>query len=229
MSRLLLIDIDGTLLTTNRAGLRAYKTAADAVLGSPIKIKKHHFAGKLDKVIFKGFHDEFNVSSLKFEEAWPLFRESYLEGLRKEAENTEGWLVYPGVREFLAREEKQSRMALITGNIREGAHVKLSAVGLWDYFRCGAYGDEGETREALAGRALANACACFGQTFSEVWVIGDTVADIACGKAIGAKTLGVRTGFSKKGELEAVGADVVVETLADVVFNAHDPLDRGSG
>src|SRR3989339_967687 len=214
MSRLLLLDIDGTLLTTGGAGLRAFKAAADEVLQAPIKIRKHHFAGKLDRVIFQGFFKEFNASPLDFNHAWFAFREKYLAGLRKEAESPEAWTVYPGVREFLKREAERSRLALITGNIHEGARLKLSAVGLWDYFGCGAYGDEGDTREALASRALDCAQKHFGCAFEEVWVIGDTVADIACGRAIGAKTLGVRTGVSKKGELETAGADAVVDTLA---------------
>jgi len=214
-SRLLILDIDGTLLHTGGAGLRAFRRAAESVFGRGIKFTKGDFAGKLDCGIFRKLHQTFSRDKGHLIEAWTQFQALYLAGLEKEAETCLDWKVYPGVREFLDRERERSALALLTGNIRRGAQIKLNAVGLWNYFPCGAFGDAAENRCQLAALALQEAEKHFQRKFTEVWVIGDTIADIECGRSIGAKTLGVRTGFSKDGELEAAGADRVVKTLED--------------
>jgi phosphoglycolate phosphatase len=216
LNRLLVFDIDGTLLHTGGAGLRAFKRAAQAVFSCPVSFTKHDFAGKLDCLIFRKLFSAYVTGAMPWDVAWRDFQERYLSALQEEALDVSDWKVYPGVQSFLERSSRQSLLSLLTGNIKKGAEIKLRAVGLWDYFPCGAFGDAGESRSELAARALRVSGEHYQRPFDEVWVIGDTVADIECGKSIGAKTLGVRTGFSQAGELESAGADRVVETLEEV-------------
>lgn len=210
---LLLFDIDGTLLHTGGSGMAAFKKASEHVLKQAIRFRKEDFAGKVDRLIFKGLYDRLAPAGLSWEAAWNGFKGLYLSCLAGIASDPSDWIVFPGVREFLEKQGKAHCLGLLTGNIREGARTKLSAVGLWECFECGGFGEDGDSREKVAEAALARARACFQGRFSGVWVVGDTVHDIRCGRHIGAKTLGVRTGFSKKGELEAAGADRVVDNL----------------
>jgi phosphoglycolate phosphatase-like HAD superfamily hydrolase len=221
LSRLLILDIDGTLLHTGGAGLRSFRKAAEAVFSRPITFTKHDFAGKLDCLIFRKLHAAHSGGKTSLPEAWAEFQRRYVESLAEESQDSSSWKVYPGVREFLEKESGGSLLALLTGNIRKGAEIKLKTVGLWDFFPCGAFGDAGEDRSCLAAAALLVSKAYYQREFTEVWVIGDTIADIECGKSIGAKTLGVRTGFSADGELEAAGADRVVRTLEWASFYPH--------
>jgi phosphoglycolate phosphatase len=218
--RLLLLDIDGTLLHTGGAGMRAFTSAVEQTLAAPVNLTAGHFAGKLDCIIFNAIMDSVKYDSRERPAAWETFKTHYLANLQKEANaNGASWTVYPGVHEFIERHTDTSLLALLTGNIRKGARIKLTTVGLWDSFPCGAFGDRGNSREELAEHALEECGRHYGpDSFSEVWVIGDTVSDIMCGRRIKAKTIGVRTGFAKKGELESAGADMVVDTLEDVVL-----------
>lgn len=101
------------------------------------------------------------------------------------AEDALRWLVGRG-----------AALGLVTGNIERIAWRKLGAAGLAEYFRCGAFGNEAEAREALPPLALARARETFGRSFTprEVYVVGDTPSDIACGAASGLRTIGVATG-----------------------------------
>jgi phosphoglycolate phosphatase-like HAD superfamily hydrolase len=213
---LLLFDVDGTLIHTGGAGMRSFKRACEEIFGHALKLGKKNFAGKLDILIFKYLFETNAGPGLKWDSVWPLFQEKYLAYLSEEAKNVREWTVYPGVREFLDGHQKHCHFGLLTGNLKKGAQLKLIPVDLWDYFPCGAFGDTGDNREALAACALEAAENYYQSEFKEVWVIGDTVADIICGKSIGARTVGVRTGFAGEGELEASGADKVVDTLAEI-------------
>lgn len=214
--RLLLFDIDGTLLHTGGAGMRAFKVAIEAVFGRPVPMTRELFAGKLDCVIFESLHAKSGLPAPDRAGDWEAFKAAYLGHLKAEAKAAAEWKVYPGVVSFLEAQKRHSAFALLTGNIRGGAEIKLSTLGLMDYFHCGGFGESAVDRKALAAEALAAARLHHGRDFCDVWVIGDTVADIECGKSIGARTLGVRTGFSRAGELEAAGADRVVATLGEI-------------
>ncbi|OGJ92068.1 MAG: hypothetical protein A2268_05925 [Candidatus Raymondbacteria bacterium RifOxyA12_full_50_37] len=218
--RLLLCDIDGTLLHTGGAGMRAFSGAVQEALGTSLHLTPRHFAGKLDCIIFTSILESAGFPFAQRRTAWETFTRKYCELLRNEARLTgQSWTVYPGVRDFLERHKNTWRLALLTGNIPEGARIKLTTVGLWDFFVCGAFGDSGDSRGDLAVRALKECERRFGvKGFNDIWVIGDTVADIECGKRIAAKTLGVRTGFAKKGALEKAGADRVTGTLEGVTL-----------
>ncbi len=142
-NRLIIFDIDGTLLHTGGAGLRAFKQAAEETLSCSITFTKTDFAGKLDCNIFSRIYSIHSNGNVDFAETWHAFTTRYIQYLKAEAKNGFEWKVYPGVREFVERESKKSLLSLLTGNIKKGAELKLKTVGLWDCFPCGAFGDEG--------------------------------------------------------------------------------------
>jgi phosphoglycolate phosphatase len=127
--------------------------------------------------------------------------------------------ILPGVRSLLdaiaARPDVFA--ALLTGNCEEGARLKLQHFDLWRYFRCGAFGDHAADRNDLFTVALEKAAACGAPRVEpgDVLVVGDTVLDVACAKAAGARSVGVATGPCDPATLRAAGADVVVENLSD--------------
>ena len=125
----------------------------------------------------------------------------------------------PGVREILRAATAHGGFAqgLLTGNMRRGAQVKLAHHGLWEQFAFGAFADDSEHRNDLGPHAVRRALERHGVNFAadDVWVIGDTPHDIACGKVIGARTLAVGTGASSAEQLLAHRPTAFVENLAD--------------
>jgi phosphoglycolate phosphatase-like HAD superfamily hydrolase len=108
-------------------------------------------------------------------------------------------------------------LGLVTGNFEEGARIKLEYFDLWRYFRCGAYGDDAQDRNALVPFALerARACGLDASSAHDVIVVGDTPHDVACARAAGAIPIGVATGSYSVDEIRASGADVVFQDLSD--------------
>jgi phosphoglycolate phosphatase len=227
--KLVLFDIDGTLVLTGGAGLRAMNRAcaelaghADALSGIPV-------AGRTDRIILA---DVVARTGRSLDEQLLLvLRERYLGHLREEilrpgAMPTAEHLgprggtkaLMPGIRELL--DELQARpdvfLGLLTGNFEEGARIKLEHFDLWRYFRCGAYGDDAADRNALVPIAVERARRCGLPEIAgaQILVIGDTPHDIACARAAGAVAVGVATGGFTVDELRACGADVVFKDLA---------------
>ncbi len=127
--------------------------------------------------------------------------------------------VLPGVRDLLSTIEARTDVfpALLTGNCEEGARIKLEHFDLWKFFRCGAYGDRVADRSLLVDVALqrAQACGVSPRRRSDVVVIGDTVLDVACAKAAGARCVAVATGSAEMDVLVQAGADLVMPDLGD--------------
>jgi phosphoglycolate phosphatase-like HAD superfamily hydrolase len=123
--------------------------------------------------------------------------------------------------------EQGAALGLVTGNIERIARTKLAAAGLDEYFRCGAFGDEAEAREALPPLALGRAREVFGRDFAprEVYVVGDTPSDIACGVASGLRTVGVATGPDHS--LEHLSACAPDYLFADLSGLRTLPLEQG--
>jgi phosphoglycolate phosphatase len=148
------------------------------------------------------------------------FPDVYLEHLKRELEvPSPRKAIMPGVRELLdaLHERDDVYLALLTGNYEAAARVKLGYFDLWRYFACGAFGDHAPDRNSLLPRAIARVATSGGPSFSpsDIVVIGDTPLDVACAAAGGARSMAVATGFHSVEELRAVGADVVLQDLAD--------------
>jgi phosphoglycolate phosphatase-like HAD superfamily hydrolase len=219
IARVMLFDIDGTLVLTVGAGLRAMSRAFkdvfaaddDAFAGIPI-------AGRTDQIILADALARLERTADAAAHA--KFRGTYYAYLREEVGRPgprKG--VLPGVRELLAALSVRDDVlvGLLTGNFAEGARIKLEHFDLWRHFRCGAFGDDAADRNALVAFALDRAAAFgFGGVPSDrVFVIGDTPLDVACAAAAGARAVAVATGHHAADELRAAGAHVVFDDLSE--------------
>ena len=212
MNKLLLFDIDGTLIDSGGAGMTALNDTARELFGSegpPLDL-----AGSTDLGIVNGILKHFD-SDLQPE----VFYELYLTKLPSSlnAFANEG-RVLSGVIELLDKiSQTETTLGLLTGNIAAGAQHKVDHYGLTDYFNIdiGAYGDDHYDRNRLGPVAMERARIHCGKTFSaeNAYVIGDTPKDIACGKAVGAKTIAVATGKFSYDELAEYKPDLVVANL----------------
>lgn len=217
MIRIAFFDIDGTLIRTGGAGQRAFALAGEAAFGIPNGTGHMRFAGRTDTSLVREFLTHHGLAPS--EEHFQRFFEHYLRLLGPELAGRQGGPC-PGVREFLDSMERLAlppRLGLLTGNIRPGAEVKLRHYGLWGRFELGAYGDDSEDRNEIARIAFERARALLGPDLApeEMLVVGDTVHDVRCGQAVGARVLGVGTGGGTVEELRAAGADWVVRDLRE--------------
>lgn len=220
MKRLLLFDIDGTLLSTEGAARHAFTRALMAVYGTTGPVHTHSFAGKTDPQIARELLSRAGLSHEEITAGLPALFNAYLDDLEEEMRATDyRTRVYPGVTALLDRLSRMEDvlMALLTGNVARGADIKLASAGLRHYFAFGAFGSDCEDRPGLPQIAVDRARAATGKAFqgSDVVVIGDTPSDITCGESLGVFTVGVATGGYTAEELARVGADAVFEDFAD--------------
>jgi phosphoglycolate phosphatase len=216
MKHLLLWDIDGTLIASGGAGLRALQNALRTVFQIEGSLADIDFAGRTDTWIMREVFRNFRIAPT--EENLRRFFEGYVAALPAELANPQA-RVLPGVPEVLRAAAAHGGIAqgLLTGNMRRGAELKLAHHGLWEFFAFGAFADDSEHRNELGPHALRRALERHGVEFSahHVWVIGDTPHDIACGKIIGARTLAVGTGGATLAELRVHQPTAALNNLAD--------------
>ena len=216
--KLLLFDIDGTLLVTNGAGSRAVQRAFERVHGEKARIEAVSFAGKTDPLILKEIYRNELGREHTREEAEEVYKH-YVFYLKEEI-TTAHVEVMPGVRNLLEILSSREEFALgvATGNIREGAQIKLRKAGLHSHFRFGGYGCDSENRESLIRRAMERAREHLNNKtgFEETYVIGDTPFDINHGRAAGARTVAVATGSYSREKLGEHGPDYLYDDLRDL-------------
>ena len=204
--KLVLFDIDGTLLRSDGAGKRAIHRALLEVFGATGP-DDYDFDGKTDRQIvrelmrFAGHRDEHIDGQMH------RLLALYVPYLHEElADSTGRAYVLPGVRELLDALDgrRDVILGLLTGNVEEGARAKLQAVGLeFDRFRIGAFGSDHEHRPELPAIARARTKGQLGLDLrgDAMIVIGDTPADLTCGRSLGARAIGVATGRYTVAEL----------------------------
>ncbi len=214
--RLLLFDIDGTLLSCGGVPGHLFAHALEVVFGTAGGIGGYDFAGKTDPQIVVDLMTAAGLPRHEVIAQLPAVRQCYVEHLEAGLEAAAMRLM-PGVEGLLAGLSSQGDFALglLTGNWEAGARIKLSRVGLSEHFAFGGFGDDGIERSDLVPAALARASAARGESFAadEALIIGDTVLDVACGRAHGVPVLGVATGRTSAAALAAAGADWVVQDL----------------
>ncbi len=216
-SSLLLWDIDGTLVCTDRAGERALLDAIRDLYqlewGNQLPVD---LRGRTDTWIVRELLSHVG-RELGHEEENRL-KTAYLSLLPKTLPAGKAKL-HPGIREALdaVHAHAEIHQGLLTGNLKEGARLKLSHLGIWDFFEFGAFADDSSNRNELGPFALKRARQQLGIDFApeNIYIIGDTPHDIACGKAIGAKTIAVATGSFTVAELEAEKPTHTFANLAD--------------
>lgn len=213
--KLLLFDIDGTLLQTNGAGTRAANRAFEKIYGIKEAMTRIDAAGKTDPIILKEiFMNELN-RDLFHEEAKELYK-LYIPFLEEETGKSET-TVMPGIPELLENLSPRKDMVLgvATGNIEEGAWIKLRSAGLDNHFKLGGFGSDSHSREHLILKALDRAKnhTDHPAEFEKIFVIGDTPYDINHGRAAGAVTVGVATGSYSRAQLEEHNPDHIFDDL----------------
>ena len=224
-THLFLFDIDGTLITSGGAGEYALKLAIREHFGQEEGLEGIEIAGRTDKLITQAVFRKFGADPDPAKVT--QFLDTYLGHLAAQLPLKEGRIL-PGIIELLealkAREEVA--LALLTGNLARGAELKLTHYGVWHYFEFGAYADDHGDRNQLGPVAQARALERHGIEFSpeRIFILGDTEHDIACGRAIGAKTVAIATGSFSSEELARYQPDFLYEDLSDVAAVISDLL-----
>ncbi len=214
--RLLLFDIDGTLITSGGAGEQALKDAMSARFGVVEDLQGVSLAGSTDANIAvqllrrHGLDPEpENIAALLDE---------YLTRLPSRMTERNGFLM-PGIISLLEElhTKPEAVLGLLTGNVERGAKIKLTHYGVWHFFEFGAYADDHHDRNELGKFAQARALAKHGEEFppERIYVIGDTPRDIECGRAIGAQTVAIATGQYSVEELSVYKPDHLFEDFSD--------------
>lgn len=215
--RLLLWDIDGTLITTGAAGQRAISMATAQRFGGSGDLTGVEIAGRTDTGIAHQILAKFGESVN--DETVSTFLDLYIELLARELPLSRGH-VLPGVAELLERlaSQPQTSLGLLTGNLERGAKLKLEHYGLWRFFDFGAFADDHHDRNELGVFAVRRALGTTGYDFppARIDVIGDTGHDVACGKAFGARTVAVATGGWSRTRLAEAAPDFLFDDLSDV-------------
>lgn len=221
--RLVLFDIDGTLLSAGRVARESILVALDRAYGWKAEGDhqdriRYDFSGKTDPQIVRELVTEA-VGRERCEERLPRALALYLEELERRL--APGSVVpKPGIPELLARLEAEPgvTLALLTGNLERGARIKLGPPGFNSYFPFGAFGSDSADRYELPEVALRRAREATGRTFSgkSVVIVGDSVHDVACGRPLGVRAVAVATGPTRPEALAAERPDALLADFSHV-------------
>lgn len=218
--KLILFDIDGTLVDCGGQARIAFATALNAVFGETGPIDSYDFSGKTDTRIVV---DLMTLAGRPRDEVLailPRLREEYLATLERSLVR-ERMRVLPGIEPLLESLAVRDDivLALLTGNWERGARIKLSRHDLNRYFGFGSFGDGIFDRNELPPIALERATTAARRHFrpDEALIVGDSVLDVACARANGLACLAVATGRTAREELEAAGPTWLVDDLADSI------------
>ncbi len=215
--QLILFDIDGTLVDSGSAGVRALDSAFREILSIENAFRNISMAGKTDLQIVK---EGLSKHGLPSDNGFvPLIADSYMRHLSVEINNSDKHLK-PGIVEALEALKLRNdryQVGLLTGNFEKGARIKLGAFGLNEYFATGAFGSDNEDRNKLLPIAVERFSIISGREFdfTDCVIIGDTPRDVMCARPYNAICIAVATGPYGASSLVAAGADVVVEDLSD--------------
>ena len=216
---LILFDIDGTLLLSGRAGLRAMTRAFEQTFGVANAFAGESFGGRTDSFLISRALQGAGLPDTP--EAHARFKANYIPLLAEEIEQpgTGHKGLMPGARELLEalHDHHHLHLALLTGNYREAAEIKLEHFELWEFFEWGAFADDHHDRNQLVpiARSRAETYDIPVEAIERVIVIGDTPHDIECARVAGARCIAVATGGFTVDQLREAGADEVLPDLSD--------------
>ncbi len=216
--KLLLFDLDWTLVYTGGAGVRALNHAFQHQFQIPEAMKTVSPDGKTDPSIVREMikvHLKRDATAAEIETVC----RGYIERLQHEVETGTGYRIMPGIPELLKvlSTHKDAVLALGTGNLKAGAKIKLTRAKLDHYFDFGGFADDSEDRPTVLATAVKRGQEKMGRPLAprDVVVIGDNRRDVEAGKAIGAKTIAVATGPMKSAELATYKPDLLFEDLSN--------------
>ena len=216
--RLLLFDIDGTLMMSWGRGMRAMAAAFQHVFGLSPRTVSILPQGRTDAILFEEMAGAYDVAPRDLNARLEALHAVYAAQLEALLREPQAVTVEPGVGPLLEqlRERPRVRLGVVSGNLERTAWLKLEAAGLARFFTGGAFGSDARERADLVALAVRRFSATDGPYGpQEVWVIGDTPEDVAAGRAHRARTLGVATGRDDVETLRRAGADIVLADLGD--------------
>lgn len=213
-----LFDIDGTLLRSDGAGRAATRAAMLEVFGAADGVDTLSFGGKTDWFIINELLAGQTHTHSEIARLMPAYGAALVRHLERALERHRIWAL-PGALEAVTalRGRPDTLIGLITGNVRDTVAFKLRAAGYEpDWFAVGAYGSESPDRSEVAALAVERAARAAGQALhpAQAVIVGDTPADIACARAVGARAVAVTTGFASREELAAAGPDHLLDDLS---------------
>ncbi len=215
--KVVLFDVDGTLIDTGGAGGRSWSFAFHDAFGVDGDIRKFSEVGMTDPVVARQTFEGTLGREPTTDEVIRLMMR-YVLRLPEEVASSPGYRVMPGVHDLLERlVEADTLLGLVTGNIEGAAHIKISRAGLQRFFLFGGYGSDSAVRSDLTRAAIARAEALSGHHIdpTQVLVVGDTPRDIEAAHGAGAVAVGVATGEYSVEQLRDGGADHVLRTFDD--------------
>ena len=218
--RIVLFDIDGTLLTTAGAARAAFARGLSEAAGRPISPDGYSFSGRTDPQIARDILSRHGVAGQELERAIPESIRLYLKYFAETPRPDKARLL-PGVPEILTSlaTRKDARTALLTGNVEPGARVKLGHFGIAGYFdfALSCFGSDDPDRYRLPALALERARRLLGGevTGRQLVVVGDSEHDVLCGRAVGARSVAVCTGWTSASVLRSLRPDALLDDLSD--------------
>ena len=217
--KLVLFDIDGTLLRVRGISRQSLIDALREVFGTEGTAATHNFAGKLDSVIIKEVMRTTGLSDDDIQRGFEEAKRRYIQNFKQQAQR-EHIEVMAGIYELVEKlaNEPNALLGLLTGNFEESGRHKLTLPELNDYFAFGAFADDADTRNALPAIAVQRAFERTGIRFTgkDVVIIGDTEHDVNCAKVLNSKCVAVATGHYTVSQLQSFNPDYTFENFADV-------------
>ncbi len=223
--KLVLFDIDGTLVLDDGIAREAFRIALEDVYDYTGGLDGYDFSGRTDPQISHMVLGDTGLESERIAELLPRLWDRYLAELSARADR-QSIRVLRGVRDLLEalQSDRNVTLGLLTGNIEPGARTKLAPHQLNEYFPFGAFGSDSMHREELPPIAIRRAGLHCGRSFSgrDVVIIGDSIYDVRCGVPHGATTIAVASGRTTAMDLEAEKPDLLIDSLeeSDAIFEA---------
>ena len=222
IKKLVLFDLDGTLVYTGQAGRSALIKAIKTLYGREPKFEHGLISGRTDADNFSIVYKLVKGKNPSKKEVQKI-HQKYLELLPLEIKQTcrkKTYKLVPGIKKLLAKlaTEKEIALGLGTGNVREGAIIKLEPSGLQKYFSYGGYGADGHTREEMLQAAVKRASKKFKTKFTpdQVYVVGDTHRDVLAAKVCGFHSAAITCGFGEPKLLQRSAAELELKNFNDL-------------
>lgn len=214
--KLILFDIDGTILLGNGSGRRLIEAVLSELCRLPVTTDGVSLSGRTDPLIMRDALALAGLSADAIEFLVPRALEIYVQ---RATYGESDFTVLPGVRTLLARLEQDPgvQLGLLTGNLKHTAYLKLQSNGLSELFPFGAFGSDHANRSQLPAIAAERARKYCGYAFSghDIVIVGDSIYDVHCGQNVGAFSVAVATGFTPMEVLAAQKPNVLLRDLTD--------------